>query len=43
MNIIFYTPGRGFDQRKHVVTIKKPRYNNFTFGTSVAYVKKYKT
>lgn len=42
MNIIFSTPGRGFNKRKHV-TIKKPRYNNFTFGTSVAYVKKYKT
>lgn len=43
MNIIFYTPGRGFDKRKHVVTTtKKTRYNNFTFGISVAYVKKYK-
>lgn len=42
MDIIFYTPGHSFDKRKQVVTIKKPRYNNFRFGTPVAFLENYK-
>lgn len=44
MDIIFYTPGHSFDKRKQVVTIKKkPRYNNFTFGTPVVFYKSTKS
>lgn len=43
MDIIFYTPGHKFDKRKQVVTIKKHRYNNFTFGTPVAFLQSTKS